>query len=97
MYCSFLNIPHIRIINYIKNIKKFNSLNKYIFNRFCCFSFILIHKKLLLKTIDDIKPNKENIQNGSYTLSTTFYAVTTKNAMDNNPNIKELIDFILFK
>ncbi|MBW5400354.1 hypothetical protein E6A47_09860, partial [Brachyspira pilosicoli] len=47
--------------------------------------------------IDGIKPNKENIQNGSYTISTTFYAVTTKKAMDNNPNIKKLIDFILSK
>ncbi|MEI0525038.1 substrate-binding domain-containing protein [Brachyspira murdochii] len=45
--------------------------------------------------IDNIKPNKENIQNGSYTLSTTFYAATTKRALEENPNVQKLIDFIL--
>ena len=45
--------------------------------------------------IDNIKPNKENIQNGSYSLSTTFYAATTKRALEENPNVQKLIDFIL--
>ncbi|MCZ9839760.1 substrate-binding domain-containing protein [Brachyspira hyodysenteriae] len=46
-------------------------------------------------SIDNIKPNKENIQNGSYTLSSTFYATTTKRALEENPNVQKLIDFIL--
>lgn len=45
--------------------------------------------------IDNIKPNKENIQNGSYPLSTTFYTATTKRALEENSNVQKLIDFIL--
>ena len=48
--------------------------------------------------IDNLsKENIKNIQNGTYSLSAAFYAVTTKKAMNNNPNIKKLIDFILSK
>ncbi|MEI0603011.1 substrate-binding domain-containing protein [Brachyspira alvinipulli] len=65
------------------------------------YSFLFnIHEALNnneIKTLslDNIKPNKENIQNGSYPLTITFYAATTKRALEENPNIQKLIDFIL--
>ncbi|WP_297206160.1 hypothetical protein [uncultured Brachyspira sp.] len=46
-------------------------------------------------SIDNIKPSKENIQNGTYTLSTTFYAAATKRDLEENPNVQKLIDFML--
>ena len=65
------------------------------------YSFLFnIHEALNnneIKTLslDNIKPNKENIQNGSYPLTITFYAATTKRALEENPNVQKLIDFIL--
>ena len=65
------------------------------------YSFLFnIHEALNnneIKTlsIDNIQPNKENIQNGSYPLTITFYAATTKRALEENPNVQKLIDFIL--
>lgn len=46
-------------------------------------------------SIDNIEPNRENIKNGTYKLANDFYAVTTKRALEENPNVKKLIDFIL--
>lgn len=48
-------------------------------------------------SIDNIEPNRENIKNGTYKLANDFYAITTKRALEENPNVQKLIDFILSK
>ncbi|ASA22994.1 PstS family phosphate ABC transporter substrate-binding protein [Paenibacillus donghaensis] len=45
-----------------------------------------------LLAIDGAAPNKENIRNGSYPLTSEFYAVT---AGSSNPNVQHFLDFIL--
>ncbi|WP_300716083.1 substrate-binding domain-containing protein [uncultured Brachyspira sp.] len=53
------------------------------------------NNEIKILSIDNIKPSRENIQNSSYPLANDFYAVTTKEALNKNHNIKKLIDFIL--
>ncbi|MCD7900604.1 MAG: substrate-binding domain-containing protein [Bacteroides sp.] len=48
-----------------------------------------------LLSIDGIYPDRESIQNGSYPLSSEFYAVTREN--ETNPNVQLLLDWILSK
>ena len=48
-------------------------------------------------SIDNIEPNRENIKNRKYKLANDFYAITTKRALEENPNVQKLIDFILSK
>lgn len=44
-------------------------------------------------SLNNVYPNKENIQNGTYPIISNFYAVTRKG--ENNPNVNRVIDFIL--
>lgn len=44
-------------------------------------------------SIDGIEPNKTNIKNDSYPITTSVYAVTYKN--NDNENVKKLLDWIL--
>lgn len=46
-------------------------------------------------SIYNIEPDRENIKNGTYKLANDFYAITTKRALEENPNVRKLIDFIL--
>lgn len=45
--------------------------------------------------VNEIYPNKENIANGKYAITTPLYAVTYKG--NENANVKKLIDWILSK
>lgn len=49
-------------------------------------------EEITLLDIDGITPNKENIRNGQYPLSSEFYAVT---AGSNNPNIQPFLEWIV--
>lgn len=50
------------------------------------------NEDIKLLSIDGIAPTKENIRNGTYPLTSEFYAVT---AGTENPNVQVLIDWIL--
>ena len=50
------------------------------------------HVKML--KVNDVYPDRENVQNKSYPIVSNFYAVIRKGEMDTNPNIKKVIDFI---
>lgn len=50
------------------------------------------NKEIQLLSIDGIEPTKENIRNGTYPLTSEFYAVTTGRE---NPNVKKFIDWIV--
>ncbi|MFJ7648456.1 PstS family phosphate ABC transporter substrate-binding protein [Lysinibacillus sp. NPDC097279] len=50
------------------------------------------NKEIQLLSIDGIAPTKENIRNGTYPLTSEFYAVTTGTE---NPNVKQFIDWIV--
>ena len=43
--------------------------------------------------VNGVKPDKENIANGKYKITTPLYAVTYEG--NNNPNVKKLIDWVL--
>lgn len=49
--------------------------------------------EIKLLEVNDVAPTKESILNGSYPLSSEFYAVTL--ASNDNPNVPVLIDWIL--
>lgn len=42
--------------------------------------------------LNDIYPNKENIQNKSYPIVSNFYAVYSSN--NTNPNVKKVVDWM---
>ena len=44
-------------------------------------------------SVNGVYPNKENIENNLYPLTSEFYAIYNKS--NTNPNIQNLIDFIL--
>ena len=46
-----------------------------------------------LIAVDGVKPTRENVKNGTYPLSSEFFAVTRKN--NENPNVSKLIKWIL--
>ncbi len=50
-------------------------------------------KGVHMVSIDGIEPSVENIENGTYPLTTNVCLITRKN--DPNPNVKKMIDFIL--
>lgn len=50
------------------------------------------NKEIQLLSIDGIEPTKENIRNGTYPLTSEFYAVTTGTE---NPNVQKFIDWIV--
>ena len=50
-------------------------------------------KGVKMLSIDGVYPTLENIENGSYPLTTNVYLVTRKN--EPNPNVQKMIDFIL--
>lgn len=43
-------------------------------------------------SLNDIYPNKENIQNKSYPIVSNFYAVYSSN--NTNPNVKKVVDWM---
>ena len=45
--------------------------------------------------INGIESNFENVSNDTYPITNEFYAVTTKDKLESNPNIQKLIDWIL--
>lgn len=50
-------------------------------------------KGVKMLSIDGVYPTLENIENGSYPLTTNVCLVTRKN--ESNPNVQKMIDFIL--
>lgn len=50
-------------------------------------------KGVKMLSIDGVYPTLENIENGSYPLTTVVCVITRKN--DSNPNVQKMIDFIL--
>jgi phosphate transport system substrate-binding protein len=52
-------------------------------------------QEIKLLEIDGVAPTRRNIINGSYPQAGEFFAVTTKEASEQNPNIKLFIDWIL--
>lgn len=81
---------------FTENVKEYRNRKNAIGYSFLFNVHEMINKnEIKTLSIDNIKPNKENIQNGSYSLSSTFYAATTKRAIKENPNVQKLIDFIL--
>jgi len=54
---------------------------------------IIKNPEIKMLSIDGVKPNAENVRNGSYPILTPIYAVTYK---DNpNENVQKLLDWIL--
>lgn len=54
---------------------------------------IIKNPEIKMLSIDGVKPNAENVRNGSYSILTPIYAVTYK---DNpNENVQKLLDWIL--
>lgn len=51
------------------------------------------NKDIKLLNIDGVEPNVENIANGSYPLTSDFYAITLED--NTNPNVQVFLDWIL--
>ena len=51
------------------------------------------HGHIKMLSLNDVYPNKENVQNESYPIVSNFYAVTRKG--ETNPNVQKVLDFIL--
>lgn len=56
-------------------------------------STMVADSNVKMLSINDIYPNEENIRNGSYPITTSFYVVYRKN--NTNDNVRKLVDWIL--
>ncbi len=79
------------IIEETADYKNFKNAIGYSF-RFYASEMIQNNQIKLLK-LDGVYPNKENIENGSYPVTNSFYIVTRKS--DTNENTKKFIEWIL--
>ena len=53
------------------------------------------HGHIKMLSLNDVYPNRENVQNETYPIVSNFFAVTRKGEKDTNENIKKVLDFIL--
>ena len=51
------------------------------------------HGHIKMLSLNDIYPNRENVQNNSYPIVSNFFAVTRKG--ESNPNVQKVLDFVL--
>ena len=51
------------------------------------------HGHIKMLKLNDVYPNKENVQNESYPIVSNFFAVTRKG--ETNPNVQKVLDFVL--
>ena len=51
------------------------------------------HGHIKMLSLNDVYPNRENVQNNTYPVVSNFYAVTRKN--ETNPNVQKVLDFVL--
>ena len=78
----------------IKNVSSYKNYDNSIGYSFLFFASEMVNdNKIKLLSINDIYPNKENVQNKTYPYSAEFYAVTLKG--NDDENVKKLIDWIL--
>ncbi|MBO4667376.1 MAG: substrate-binding domain-containing protein, partial [Bacilli bacterium] len=51
------------------------------------------HGHIKMLELNNVYPNKENVQNNAYPIVSNFYAVTRKG--ETNPNVQKVLDFVL--
>ena len=51
------------------------------------------HGHIKMLSLNDVYPNRENVQNNSYPIVSNFFAVTRKG--ETNPNVQKVLDFVL--
>ena len=51
------------------------------------------HGHIKMLKLNDVYPNKENVQNETYPIVSNFFAVTRKG--ERNPNVQKVLDFVL--
>jgi len=77
----------------IHEVSQYRNYKNAIGFTFRYYSTEMVHnKEIQLLSIDGIEPTKENIRNGTYPLTSEFYAVTTGT---DNPNVQKFIDWIV--
>ncbi|MFY0516746.1 PstS family phosphate ABC transporter substrate-binding protein [Lysinibacillus sp. UGB7] len=77
----------------IHEVSKYRNYKNAIGYTFRYYSTNMVgNKEIKLLSIDGVAPTKENIRNGTYPLTSEFYAVTV--GMD-NPNVTRFVDWIV--
>ena len=51
------------------------------------------HGHIKMLSLNDVYPNRENVQNNTYPIVSNFFAVTRKG--ETNPNVQKILDFVL--
>lgn len=51
------------------------------------------HGHIKMLSLNEVYPNRENVQNNSYPIVSNFFAVTRKG--ESNPNVQKVLDFVL--
>lgn len=77
----------------IHEVSKYRNYKNAIGYTFRYYSTEMVgNKEIKLLSIDGVAPTKENIRNGTYPLTSEFYAVTVGT---DNPNVTKLVDWIV--
>lgn len=79
------------IVDDVADYKNYNNSIGYSFRYYA--EDIIANQNVKLLSVDGIAPTVENISNGTYPITTDFYAVTYKE--NENPNVNKLIEWIL--
>lgn len=79
------------IIEQVANYKNYSGAIGFSFRYY--LEGIIQNDNVKMIKVNGVKPDKENIANGKYKITTPLYAVTYEG--NNNPNVKELIDWVL--
>lgn len=77
----------------IHEVSKYRNYKNAIGYTFRYYSTEMVgNKEIKLLSIDGVAPTKENIRNGTYPLTSEFYAVTVGT---DNPNVTKFVDWIV--
>ena len=79
------------IIEQVANYKNYSGAIGFSFRYY--LEGIIQNDNVKMIKVNGVKPDKENIANGKYKITTPLYAVTYEG--NNNPNVKKLIDWVL--